>query len=163
MQPGLALTWQPSSNLSFLSAGVTDVNTDTFARVTGRGREQDNPFLAPSLAFLCLWGRGVLPSSTHLLSLLCLPTGAREGCGTGPGTGGPAGASAAGAGTGSLGAPEVPSRTREPAPEVGTVAGGREGQRRKGWVLRFLLVGTSVWSSVWKLSCRQRLPVRRGH
>lgn len=43
------------------------------------------------------------------------------------------------------------------------VAGGMEGQGIKGWVLRFLLVGTSIWSSVWKLSCRQHLPVRRRH
>lgn len=99
----------------------------------------------------------------HLLSLLCLPTGAREGCGTGPGIGGSAGASAARAGAGGLRAPEVPSRTGEPAPEVGTVAGCREGQGSESCMLRLLLVGTSIWSSVWKLSCRQRLPIRRRH
>lgn len=100
-------------------------------------RRAGEPLLSPvSSSPLSLGDRCVPHFHPHLLSLPCLPPGAREGCGTGPGAGGPAGASAARAGSGSLGAPGVPSRTGEPAPEVGTVAGDREGQGSKDWVFK---------------------------
>lgn len=107
---------------------------------------------------------GMFPTFTlHLLSLLCLPSGARESRHAGPAAGSPAGTSGARVGTGSLGAPGVPSRTGEPATEVGVVARVREGQGNKGRVLRFLLVGTRIWSTGWKLSSRQLPSVKRRH